>query len=107
MAGELEEGQTHTNQGSRGSEEEKLPQGRNGLRESVARPSSDLYPPQHQVPVIVARPCPGLQPIRVKESAVGIRAVLVSSRTKPKGASSKTAKMHVGIKQACQQCKAR
>lgn len=86
MAGELEEGQTHTSQTSRGSEEEKLPP-RARWVESVCGHVFELYSPQHQAPVIAARPCPGLQPIRVKETAVGIWAALVSTRAKPKGAA--------------------
>lgn len=97
MAGELEEGQMHTSQGNRGSEEEKLPP-RARWVERVCGHLSDLDPPQHQAPVIAARPCPGLQPVRVKESAVGIRAALLSTRVKPKGAARQQKCMEVSSK---------
>lgn len=95
----------HTSQGNRGSEEEKLPP-RARWVERVCGHLPDLYPPQHQAPVIAARPCPGLQPVRVKESAVGNSGSLTIYQGQTQG-SSKTAEMHGGIKQACQQCKAR
>lgn len=97
MAGELEEGKTQTSQVSRGSKEEKLPP-RTRWAERVCGHLSDLYPPQHQALVIAARPCPGLQPIRVKESAVGIRAALVTTRVKPKRAASQQKCMEVSSK---------
>lgn len=102
MAGELEEGETHTNQGSRGSEEEKRPP-RARWVERVCGHLSDLYHPQHQVP-----PLPWPPAYQSQGVCCGDSGSLGVYQDQTQG-SSKTAEMHVGIvrQQARQQCKAR